>query len=207
MDAKTAFQTPWFSVAELAPNQPANPMDGPYYCLHTADGVISVVLTDAGDLVMVRQFRQARQRITLECPAGGIDPGEDPQTAVAREVCEETGHVCAHWALLGSGSIYPNRNANTEYLFLGIGARPVASWQPEPRVETVVVPRAQFVETVLGDEFEQIAVFGALQLADLRLGCRVLHDPIDVIEARVLAAAAAPVPSAMTTPESERIAR
>lgn len=51
------------------------------------------VLED-GRLLMVRQYRNALDRYTLEIPAGGLEPGEPTIEAAARELEEETGHRC-----------------------------------------------------------------------------------------------------------------
>ncbi len=42
---------------------------------------------------MVRQFRHGSGGITIEFPAGTIDPGENPEIAAKRELLEETGLV------------------------------------------------------------------------------------------------------------------
>ncbi len=44
-----------------------------------------------GDLVMVRQYRNAPEQYTLEIPAGGLNAGEDMAVCAARELEEETG--------------------------------------------------------------------------------------------------------------------
>lgn len=58
-------------------------------------GAVAVVaVRDDQKIVMVRQFRPALDRFTLEIPAGGIEPGEDWKEAAARELEEETGYCC-----------------------------------------------------------------------------------------------------------------
>ena len=50
-------------------------------------------ILDDGRILMVRQYRNSIERDTLEIPAGGLNPGEDPADAAARELREETGYV------------------------------------------------------------------------------------------------------------------
>lgn len=47
-----------------------------------------------GRLLMVRQYRNALDRFTLEIPAGGLNPNEPTIDAAARELEEETGYRC-----------------------------------------------------------------------------------------------------------------
>lgn len=56
-------------------------------------GACSMVAIDEdGKILMVRQYRIAIQKESLELPAGGINPGEDPKTCAMRELEEETGY-------------------------------------------------------------------------------------------------------------------
>ncbi|MDY2777144.1 MAG: NUDIX hydrolase [Collinsella sp.] len=50
-----------------------------------------VALTSTGKIVLVRQYRTALDRVTVEIPAGKLDPGEDPLECARRELHEETG--------------------------------------------------------------------------------------------------------------------
>ena len=45
-----------------------------------------------GEIIMVRQFRYALGKETLEIPAGKMDPGERPEDCAKRELLEETGY-------------------------------------------------------------------------------------------------------------------
>lgn len=48
-------------------------------------------VTDEGKIVMVKQYRNAVERFTLEIPAGGREPGENLYDVAKRELEEETG--------------------------------------------------------------------------------------------------------------------
>ena len=56
-----------------------------------------------GRIVMVRQYRNALERETLEIPAGGLNGREEPtDQAAMRELQEETGYHTDHVELLTS---------------------------------------------------------------------------------------------------------
>lgn len=56
-------------------------------------GAAAVIpVTADGKLIMVKQYRNALDRFTIEIPAGGKEPEEDFKTCAARELEEETGY-------------------------------------------------------------------------------------------------------------------
>ena len=62
-----------------------------------------VAVRDDGKLLMVRQYRNALERETLEIPAGGLNGREEPtDQAAKRELEEETGYTCDKLELLNS---------------------------------------------------------------------------------------------------------
>ncbi|MBE6708746.1 MAG: NUDIX hydrolase [Ruminococcaceae bacterium] len=60
-----------------------------------------VAITDNEEILTVRQYRYALGRITLEIPAGKIDPGESPDTCAIRELAEETGFTAEKLTYIG----------------------------------------------------------------------------------------------------------
>jgi ADP-ribose pyrophosphatase len=66
-------------------------------------GAVCVIpLTDAGEVLVERQWRSGYDGVTLEIPAGKLDgDGEEPLSAAQRELREETGATAAKWTYLG----------------------------------------------------------------------------------------------------------
>jgi len=63
--------------------------------------VVLIPMTDAGEIVLVRQYRHAIGRSAWELPAGTLKPNEEPGKAAARECHEEIGLVPSKLEPLG----------------------------------------------------------------------------------------------------------
>ncbi len=64
-----------------------------FFIAEIADGVHTIAVTPDDHVVLVRQFRAASGRDSLETPGGLLETGEDPAEAGARELLEETGYA------------------------------------------------------------------------------------------------------------------
>ena len=67
-------------------------------------GVIAV--TEDDEILLVKQYRRPYDEVTLEIPAGKLNPGESPEENARRELSEETGYEADE--LIDFGKIYPS---------------------------------------------------------------------------------------------------
>ena len=129
-------------------------------------GVGIAALTDAGEILLVRQYRYPFRAVTREIPAGKREPGEDPLEGAKRELAEETGFAASEWRYLGEMWPTPGFCEETDRLYLATGltdlrahpeALPAGAAMPHPDedefIEVEHLPLAEAVEQVMRGEF------------------------------------------------------
>jgi ADP-ribose pyrophosphatase len=84
--------------------------------IHHPGAVAVIAQPDPGSLVLVRQFRYAIRRWTLEIPAGTRSPDEAADETAKRELREEAGYECARLAEIMR--IYPAVGVSDEELII-----------------------------------------------------------------------------------------
>jgi ADP-ribose pyrophosphatase len=78
-----------------------------FYLESPVDAVATVGLTDAGEILLTRQYRHPVGRVIYDLPAGRLEPGEDPLEGARREFEEETGFYPRHIDLLTRYNQFP----------------------------------------------------------------------------------------------------
>jgi 8-oxo-dGTP pyrophosphatase MutT (NUDIX family) len=116
-----------------------------FYVIHLADVVNVIALTPQRQVVLVRQFRAGSGRDSLETPGGLLEPGEDPATAGARELLEETGYAGDPPRTLGTTWANPSLMTSRLTTVLITRARRVAPPSPDAGEEVALelVPARQ----------------------------------------------------------------
>lgn len=106
--------------------------------------IIAEVKNDKGEdcFIMVRQFRHGTGDISLEFPAGIVDPGEEPLHAAIRELKEETGYKASKMTLIGTASPNCAFMNNTNYTYYAEGLEKVSgqSLDENEAIDVCLVP-------------------------------------------------------------------
>ena len=98
VSADVAWEGKIFSVEHQRVELSDGSLDWREVVLH--HGGAGVVAAIDGRVCLVRQYRVALGRMTLEIPAGKVDPSEPRDVCAARELTEETGLVAERLELL-----------------------------------------------------------------------------------------------------------
>jgi 8-oxo-dGDP phosphatase len=143
-------------------------------------GAVAIVaLNDAGQVLLIRQYRHPVGHFLWEIPAGLRDvPGEPPYRTGERELREETGYTARTWHVLTDCYTSPGISTErvTVYLARGLAEIPDAERGPplrheEAQLEPAWVPLDQAVQLFLRGELHNgVAAVGILAAYAARQG-------------------------------------
>lgn len=126
LDTSYLLRTRWLNLRKEHLRLPTGAEIESYYVLEYPDWACVLCLSEEGRVVLVEQYRRGIDRVTLELPAGAIEPGEDPLEGARRELLEETGYASDDWIALGRYAPNPGRHTNYAHLFVARNARRTA---------------------------------------------------------------------------------
>lgn len=108
--------------------------------------VVLIPVQDDGQVVLIRQYRHALKRDIWELPAGGVNEGESPEAAAARECEEEIGRVPTTLERLGAFFPVPGYCDEEMIFFRASGLKASASDSPhKPDEDEDIETRAMSV--------------------------------------------------------------
>lgn len=139
------------------------------------DAVAVVPVTADGDVLLLRQYRQAVGGHVLEIPAGTLDvAGEAPDDAAARELAEETGHAAARLERLATMLNSAGWTDEATHLYLGHDVTPApapdgfVAEHEEAEMELVRVPIDEAIAMAAGGEITDAKTLAGLLLVSQR---------------------------------------
>ena len=128
--SRIAYRGPFFLIREHEIEFPDGEK-GKRMVLEHPGAVAAVPITVDGGILLVKQYRKAVEKETLEIPAGKIEPGETLRDCVNRELMEETGYRAGKLTFLIS--YYPSCGISSEiiHIFLAEDLREATGRNPD----------------------------------------------------------------------------
>ncbi|MCH7736730.1 MAG: NUDIX hydrolase [Chloroflexi bacterium] len=108
--------------------------------------VCIVPLDEAGNVILVRQYRKPAGQALLEVPAGGVEEGEVSEEAVLRELQEEIGYTAGKLVHLSSFWVAPGWA--TEFMHAYLATELTPSRLAADEDENIQVVRVPFDEAL-----------------------------------------------------------
>ncbi|ERL13039.1 NUDIX domain-containing protein [Olegusella massiliensis] len=131
-------------------------------------GAVAVVaLTDDGRICLVRQYRVALNRVTVEVPAGKLDAGEDPLDCARRELLEETGYEADNIAFLTTIATSCGFADELIHLYMATGLHLCGSSpDADEFINVDLVPLQELIDAVLDGRIEDAKTVVATLVCD-----------------------------------------
>ena len=163
---------PWATLRKDTCELPDGRINDHYYVLEYPDWVNMVGITEQNELLVIKQYRHGAGMLSLEIPAGTMEPGENPVDAAIREMLEETGYAFDHIEEIATLYANPATSGNVTYTYLMTGGRKVQeqALDDHEEIDVYLVPLPEAKKMLLDNRFSQALHSSALFYAFNKLG-------------------------------------
>jgi ADP-ribose pyrophosphatase len=144
------------------------------YRILSPEWVNILAFNDAGELLLIRQFRHGIGEVTLEIPGGLVDEEDGSlEKAAGRELMEETGYSADAWDNIGWVHANPAYQNNRCHFFVARGARKTGAQHfdaDENILDVLFLPMDEVYEKLRRCEITNSMVVAALAHYMARVG-------------------------------------
>lgn len=128
-----------------------------YVLLVQRDWSIVLAIDEDDQVLVVQEYKQGRDCVGRELPAGTAEFGEEPEVVIRRELLEETGYEAGSVQYLGFAWMATRSSPSKGHMFLATGCRKVADQKLDENedIETELVPLQQWIKMVVDGEIEE----------------------------------------------------
>ncbi|MGM0439741.1 MAG: NUDIX hydrolase [Chlamydiota bacterium] len=171
LDSQQVHRNPLFSVDECQFLQPTGLQISRYIVRHPGAAVF-IPQNSAGNLILVKQYREAVQEYLLEFPAGTLDNSEEAPLACAqREMKEEIKMSANYWKAIGKIYTTPGFSDEIIHCFYACGLEPAEGQEEEDEIIEVIEMTIEDFEDSIREgkisDVKTIAAYGQAKLNNI----------------------------------------
>jgi ADP-ribose pyrophosphatase len=147
--SRITYEDPWLKIRSDRCVTHDGQVVEPYHVLEYPTWVTVVALTEDGQLVLVREYRHGIGKVLTGLPCGCVDRHDpDVETAVRRELQEETGFGGGQFFAIGCtyGNPANQNNVCWSYLAVGVHVQQDQQLDPHEHIEIVFTSFADFIQ-------------------------------------------------------------
>lgn len=163
---KIVLATPWFKF--LARRMKGDSGKWPHYVIDAPDYVCVFALASDGKVLMVKQFRPALGRSTVELPSGHVEKGQTPAQAARAELLEETGYRAKKLELVGVFRTDAGRMTNRTWCFFSDEVVFDPKRKGEPGIKRLSVPLDKLLDDVRSSRLDHAINLACILMALLK---------------------------------------
>lgn len=142
LESEHIIKDRWISLRADKCQMPNGRIVEPYYVLESQNYVNVVALTEANQIVLVRQYRHGLRESFLELPCGIVEKNDSsPLETIRRELAEETGYRSDDIISTGINAPNPARYNNLDHYFLARNAKKVSEQKLDETEQIDIVLR------------------------------------------------------------------
>jgi len=106
------------------------------------------------EVVLIKQFRKAIEKVIWEIPAGKLEVGENPKECAIRELKEETGYEAENLKLIHKFFTSPGFSNQKVYIYLATGLNVGESSLDDKSLEVYKIDLEDAYNMVMRNEIE-----------------------------------------------------
>ncbi len=153
---EVVHQNPWWKVVHDVFEKPDGSHGDYYYGTNYGEGFALIIpVTPDGKIMLIRQYRYLKDKMSVQFPGGGIDENETASEAAARELKEETGYAAEELINVGSFESSCGLLKDEGHVFIATKLKLVDGKIPETTGDIELVFRRP-------DEFEEMILRGEI---------------------------------------------
>jgi 8-oxo-dGTP pyrophosphatase MutT (NUDIX family) len=129
----------------------------PYFVVELPESATAMAVTTDNQILLVKQYRHPVKQYSIELPGGFIDPNENPDDAIKRELLEETGYEFEEVYYLGTTAANPGVLDNFTKLYIAIGGKKVQAQELDANeeIDIMLKPIEEVKQMLSNSEFIQ----------------------------------------------------